>query len=239
MRPSLAGTEAAEGTVPAANPSAREWTLRRDRDPIRGLMRLSRPKTPWLALAAIFPLMLAACSEAGEGAESPVSPQQKAFADWLEGRKILRRGGNGKIDSEVLAVARTRLPLDGHSGWSAAEHLVVWARFENLDPHWKWRPKQQPVWLRVATRSGTSLKLVDDATDPDAASRRLLGAQTPDDVIEAGERFVSVSIFELPPAKTQDLVIHTVTRLPTGTDFDLVAVLVPAAEVARPGLDAR
>lgn len=195
-------------------------------------MLSDRPIRVMLCLIAATTLV-----SCGNGTAEDVAsdPRARAFSEWLATRSPLRRGGNGKIDTEVLAVALTRIPVSGEGRWSEKPYLVVWSRFEHLDPTWEWKPGDQPVSSSVTDRDGTGLPEISDHVDPDRTSRALMGDVPLPEKTSPGETFIRVAIHDAPPKGTNELVVRTSTVKPDGVDFELVAVLVPTARI--PTLD--
>jgi hypothetical protein len=175
-------------------------------------------------------LFLIACD--GKAEKKP-DPRADVIRSWLEGRKLLRHGGNGKIDASIRAVAITALPNPAGDGWTKEKYLVVWVRFEQLDSSWTWTPDEQPAFATIEARPGGDLAPAEPGLRDSAGIHRLLGGQIPPEKLEVGDYYSHVQIFPLPPEDAQELVVRTQTRLPSDEEKLLVPVLVKTADLPR------
>lgn len=171
----------------------------------------------------------------GDSVEKP-DPRAEAVKAWLKDRAPLRHGGNGKIDSTIRALALTPLPRPDGEGWTDESYLVAWVRFEQLDSSWTWRPDAQPAFVTVEARPGGDLAPAEPGLFDSARIHRLLGGTAAPEMLEVGDFYSHVQIFPLPPENAQELVVRTMTRLPSDEEKLLVPTLVKVADIPRPSL---
>lgn len=176
-----------------------------------------------IILGLVLVLSFVGCSGEGEVVQETPAPLNPGEA-WLADGGVLRRGGNGRIDSEVLSVTSMKL------GSEAEPSLVVWVRYRHLDSSWTWDLEKHPVFARVEVHEGEALTRREDLENLDSLAQ--FGTIPAPEKPVAGDFFVTSYVFDA-PAEDANLVVRTFTKR-DGKDFELVAVLVPPTNRRAP-----
>ena len=137
-------------------------------------------------------------------------------------------------DATIRAVALTPLPDPSGEGWTDEEFLVVWMRFEQLDSSWVWKTDEQPAYATVEARPGADLAPAEPGLENSARIQKILGGRFAPERMEVGDAYEQVQVFPAPPEGTKELVVRTVTRLPSDEVRLLVPTLVKIEDLARP-----